>query len=456
MADVKKPLVYVVDDDTRLAETLCGILAKAGYETLAFHDGLGVVAATRERRPDAILLDLMLPDIDGIEVIRQVQAIVPGLPIVMLSGQGSIKAALEATRLGAYDFLEKPPDANRVRLTIANALARGRLERHVGRLQGELADRYQMVGTSPALQRVRDLIAKTAPTSANVLITGESGVGKELVARALHARSQRVGEAFVALNCAAIPRELIESELFGHEKGAFTGAVAQRKGKLEEADNATLFLDEIGDMPLNAQAKLLRFLEESEIQRVGGSDTFKLDIRVVAATNKNLPENVSRGTFREDLFHRLNVVAIPVPSLRERRDDVEPLALTFLERYCRRHNRALQLAPDCMDALRAYDWPGNVRELRNVVERIVVLASSSPVEPDELSAFLDSSSTIGAQGNGTLKAAYDRAEREAVEHALAASGGVMNQATRLLGVERTTLYRLIKKHNLRPTDEAVA
>jgi DNA-binding NtrC family response regulator len=289
-----------------------------------------------------------------------------------------------------------------------------------------------------------------------VLITGESGVGKELVARALHAQSQRASEAFVALNCAAILRELIENELFGHEKGAFTGAVAQRKGKLEEAENGTLFLDEIGDMPLNAQAKLLRFLEESEIQRVGGSETFKLDVRVVAATNKNLPENVSRGTFREDLFHRLNVVAIPVPSLRERRDDIGPLALTFLERYCRRHNRALQLAPECMDVLRAYDWPGNVRELRNAIERCVVLASSSPVEPDELSAFLDSSSTIGTQGNGTLRAAYDRAEREAVEHALAVSGGVMNQAARLLGVERTTLYRLIKKHNLRSTDEAVA
>jgi len=455
LADVKKPLVYVVDDDTRLAETLCGILAKEDYETQALHSGLGAVAAARERRPDAMLLDLMLPDIDGIEVIKRVQAIAPGLPIVMLSGQGSIKAALEATRLGAYDFLEKPPDANRIRLTVANALARGRLERHVERLQGELADRYQMVGASPALQRVKDLIARAAPTSASVLITGESGAGKELVARALHAQSPRASEACVALNCAAIPKELIESELFGHEKGAFTGAVAQRKGRLEEAESGTLFLDEIGDMPLNAQAKLLRFLEESEIQRVGGSDTLKLDVRVIAATNKNLPENVGRGTFRDDLFHRLNVVAIHVPSLRERKEDVESLALAFLERYCRRHNRALQLASGCVDVLRAYDWQGNVRELRNAIERIVVLATSNPVEPRELSALLDSTTTIGAQANGTLRSAYDRAEREAVEHALAASGGVMNQAARLLGVERTTLYRLIKKHDLRPTVEAI-
>ncbi len=450
---VRKSLVYVVDDDARLAEVLRDMLAKAGHETTVLLDGRSAVAAVTQHRPDAMLLDLMLPDIDGIEVIKQVHAVAPGLPIVMLSGQGSIKAALEATRLGAYDFLEKPPDANRIRLTIANALERGRLERRVGRLQGELAGRYQMVGTSPALQRVKDPVARAAPTSASVLITGESGVGKELVARALHAQSQRANEAFVALNCAAIPRELVESELFGHEKGAFTGAVAGRKGKLEEADNGTVFLDEIGDMPLPAQAKLLRFLEEAEIQRVGSSATVQLDVRVIAATNKNLPEHVRRGAFREDLYHRLNVVEIPVPPLRERKEDIEPLVAAFLDHYCRRHNRLMEFAPGCMAVLKAHDWPGNVRELRNLVERVVVLAAASPVEPDELSTFITSSVVAGQQGDGTLKAAYEKAEREAVEHALAASGGVMNRAARLLGVERTTLYRLIKKHNLRPTEE---
>jgi len=450
---VKKPLVYVVDDDVRLAETLCGILAKAGYDTTTLHDGRSAVAAVKEHRPDAMLLDLMLPDIDGIEVIRQTQAVAPGLPIVMLSGQGSIKAALEATRLGAYDFLEKPPDANRIRLTIANALERGRLERRVGRLQDEIAERYQMVGNSPALQRVKDLIARAAPTSASVLVTGESGVGKELVARALLAQSPRAGEAFVALNCAAIQKDLIESELFGHEKGSFTGAVTARTGRLEEADNGTLFLDEIGDMPLNAQAKLLRFLEESEIQRVGGNQAIRLDVRVIAATNKNLPQCVSERTFREDLFHRLNVVSIRVPSLRERPEDIEPLALFFLDRYCRRHNRTLQLSSGCFPVLRAHDWPGNVRELRNAIERLVVLAQSNPVEPHELATLLDAAAgSLGMQGNGTLKAALDRAEREAVMKALAQAEGCVTDAADVLGIERPSLHRIMRRLGIVPQD----
>jgi len=282
-----------------------------------------------------------------------------------------------------------------------------------------------------------------------VLITGESGVGKELVARAIHLESPRQAEPFVALNCAAIPRELIESELFGHERGAFTGAEAARKGKLEEADKGTLFLDEVADMSPAAQAKLLRFLEHPEVERLGSNQPVLLDVRVLAATNKDLAERIKGGSFRDDLFHRLNVVTIRVPPLRERPEDIEELTAFFLERFCRQTNRALSLSPECMRILRSFDWPGNVRELRNLVERVVVLARANPVEPDELRSFLSIDTSV--RQDGTLRAALDRAEREAVERALAAEGGAVSAAARALGVERASLYRIMRRHGL-PTE----
>jgi DNA-binding NtrC family response regulator len=442
--DVRKPLLYIVDDDVRLAQAIAGALAKLDYDTVTFPDGLSGVAAVRQKQPDAVLLDLMLPDIDGIEVLRRIREFAADLPVVMLSGQADFPHVVEAMRLGAYDFLKKPVEPDRLKVTIRNAIERGQLQQQVSWMRGELADRYQMVGDSSALQKVRDLIGRAAPTCASVLVTGETGVGKELVARAIHTQSRRVTGPFVALNCAAVHKDLIESELFGHEKGAFTGAGAARKGKLQEADGGTLLLDEIGDMSLATQAKLLRFLENSEIQRLGGNETLALDVRIVAATNKDLPATVGKGEFREDLYHRLNVVNIRVPPLRERREDVEPLALLFLERYCRRHNRLLQLAPGCPDILRAYDWPGNVRELRNLVERVVVLAQTNPVEPDELSTFLVAPVTV-PPSDGTLKAAQDRAEREAVEKALAKAEGNITAAARILGIERPSLHRIMRR-----------
>ncbi len=450
VATSRKPMVYVVDDDVRLAETVCKVLDKAGYETTPFADGTSAILAINGKPPDLVVLDLMLPGIDGIEVLRRIRQEQPGLAVVMMSGKGTIKTAVESLKLGAFDFLEKPLEANRLRVTVRNALERSLLQRKVSRLQSELEESFRMVGSSPALQQVRDLIRRAAPTSASVLITGESGTGKELVARALHLQSPRAGEPFVALNCAAIPKELIENELFGHEKGAFTGATSPHKGKLHQADKGTLFLDEIGDMSMATQAKLLRFLDNSEIQHLGSSESISLDVRMIAATNKVLPNCIKKGTFREDLFHRLNVVTIEVPPLRKRPEDIELLTTYFLEGYCQRHNRSLALAPGCFEVLRTYDWPGNVRELRNLMERVVVLAQTSPVEPEELPSLIGVE--LRPEGNGTLRSAVEQAEREAVEAALAKTSGNVTQAARLLGIERPSLHRILKRLGIAAAD----
>jgi len=441
-----RPLVYVVDDEPAVAKMLCMMLSRAGCEAIPFSTGPAALETLGRTLPRLVLLDLVLPGMDGIEVLRRIREVAPDLPVVMVSGQGTIKAAVEAIKLGSFDFLEKPIDQHRLEAAVTRALECAGLRRQVNVLRAELAGRYRMVGSSRALTEVRDLIGRAAPTVASVLITGESGVGKELVARAIHLQSLRRAEPFVALNCAAIPKELIESELFGHERGAFTGAEAARKGKLQEADKGTLFLDEVADMSLAAQAKLLRFLEHPEVERLGSNDPILLDVRVIAATNKDLAARIKDGSFREDLYHRLNVVMIKVPALRERLEDIEELTAFFLERFCRQYNRVLSLAPECLAVLRSHDWPGNVRELRNLVERVAVLARTNPVEPDELRSFLGVETPV--RQDGTLKAALDRAEREAVEGALAAEGGIVSAAARALGVERASLYRIMKRHGI--------
>jgi two-component system nitrogen regulation response regulator NtrX len=443
---VNRNLIYVVDDDARLGDVLRMILNDAGYESESFVDGASGLAAVKSRTPALVLLDFMLPDADGVDLLKKMREIVPDLPVIMISGQGTIKVAVDALRLGAFDFLEKPLDADRIMVTVRNALTSGRLQQQVGRLRQELEGQFQMVGESPALQRVRDLIARVAPTTASVLITGESGVGKELVARAVHLQSPRAGEPFAALNCAAIPRELIESELFGYEKGAFTGAGSSRNGKLQEADGGTLFLDEIGDMSIEAQAKLLRFLERTEVQRLGGTEMRQLDVRIVAATNKDLAAAVQEGKFRDDLFHRLNVVEINVPPLRERPTDIELLANSFLEHYRQIHDRSLALSPECWSVLMAYEWPGNIRELRNVVERMVILSETNPVEPEECRSFLGAGAKVPTEG--TLKVAIERAEREAIERVLQQTHGNVTEAARILGIVRASLYRIMKRYGI--------
>jgi two-component system nitrogen regulation response regulator NtrX len=454
-----RPLAFVVDDEPLVAKLLCMMLSRAGCEATAFSTGPAALDALGQTRPQLVLLDLMMPGMDGIEVLRRIREVAPEVAVVIVSGQGTIKTAVDALKLGATDFLEKPIDQCRLEAALARTLECSQLRRQVSVLRAELAERFRMVGSSKALEQVQDLIRRSAPTTASVLITGESGVGKELVARAIHLQSLRQAEPFVALNCAAIPKELIESELFGHERGAFTGAENARKGKLQEADKGTLFLDEVADMSSAAQAKLLRFLEHPEVVRLGSNRSVLLDVRILAATNKNLAECIKGGSFREDLYHRLNVVTIKVPALRERPEDIEELTAFFLERFCRRNNRALSFAPECLSVLRSYGWPGNVRELRNLVERVVVLAGTNLVEPDELQSLLGQ--TLGtvpvrgqsAEQDGTLKAALDRAEREAVERALAAEGGVVAEAALALGVERCSLYRIMKRQGI-PYDAA--
>jgi DNA-binding NtrC family response regulator len=441
-----KPTVFIVEDDHQVAVLVAKMLATAGMESSSFGTGESAMAELCRRRPDAVLLDLMLPDTDGVQLLARINERAPGLPVVMMSGQGTVKAAVEALKLGAYDFLEKPIELNRLRTAVANALERSRLARQVNALQGELAGQYRMVGDSLPMVELRDLISRLAPTRATVLVTGESGSGKELVARALHLQSGRAAEPFVTLNCAAIPRELIESELFGHERGAFTGADASRIGKLASAEGGTFFLDEVGDMSLAAQAKMLRFIEYSEVQPLGQNETKRVDVRLVAATNRDLAAAVKAGEFREDLYHRLNVMAVRVPALRERPEDIEPLGRHFLDEFCRRHNRRVEFAPDCWDALRAHAWPGNVRELRNVVERAVVLGRKNPLGAAALREFIGCSDA--APAGRTLKDVVEQAERAAVTRALAESGGNVTTAAKLLGVERPSLHRIIRRLKL--------
>jgi len=449
-ADVKTPLVYVVDDISSFAEAVCGILRSDGYQAVAFNTGPAVLSATSEKQPDIVLLDLnlMTPEMNGIEVLRRLRERVPNLPVVMLSGEGTIQTAVEAVKLGAFDFLEKPPDFNRLKTVIRNAMDSSRLHRQVSRLRSAVEESYRMTGDSQALRTIADMVRRIAPTSASVMITGETGVGKELVAKAIHYQSYRASEPLVTLNCAAIPRDLIESELFGYARGAFTGALANRKGKFQDADNGTLFLDEIGDLSLEAQAKLLRILESSEVQPLGSNERVLIDVRLITATNKNPQAMVRNGTFREDLLHRLNTVPIHVPPLRERREDIKPLVLLFVDRYCQRHNRSLTLSAEAIQVLEGYPWPGNVRELRNIIERVVLLSETNPVEADEARSFLPAPEETAG---GTLKAALETAEREAVQQALTRTSGNVTEAARILGIERPSLHRIIKRLGL-PTD----
>ncbi len=399
-----RPLVYVVDDEPLLAKLLCAMLGRAGFEARAYATGLSAIEALAQERPQAVMLDLMMPEMNGIEVLRRIRGNDPDLPVLMMSALGTIGAAVDALKLGAFDFLEKPIDQCRLEAALAASLERARLRRQVCVLQGELAERFRMVGDSESLQQVRDLVSRAAPTTVAVLITGETGVGKGLVARAVHLQSLRAAEPFVSFNCAAIPKELLEGELFGEERGAATGAAS--KGKLQEADKGTLFLDEVADMGLAAQIKLLRFLEHPEVERPGSNKPVLMDVRVVAATNKNLAACVRDGSFRDDLFCRLNVVTINVPALRERPDDIESLTGYFLDRFCRQYNRAVSLAPGCQPVLRRHGWPGNVRELRSLVERVVVLARTNPVEPGEIGSFLIGDAP--ACSDGKLEAALNR------------------------------------------------
>jgi two-component system, NtrC family, nitrogen regulation response regulator NtrX len=446
--------ILVVDDEEGIRRILQQVLAYEGHEVRTASGGGEAISAYEAARPDLVFLDVKMARMDGLEALDRIRAHDPTACVVMISGHGNIETAVEATRRGAWDFLEKPLDTDRLLLTIRNALQHRGLEQENARLRGEVESRYEIVGRSFAIRSLLDRIEKVAPTDARVLITGENGTGKELVARAVHRLSARASEPFVEVNCAAIPSELIESELFGHMQGSFTGAHADRAGKFEQADGGTLFLDEIGDMSHAAQAKVLRALQEGVVTRVGGERSIRVDVRIIAATNKRLEEEIERGAFREDLFFRLNVVPIHVPPLRERREDVPMLVQHFADTgVAEQKLPPRHLMPEAVDALARMDWPGNVRELRNTVERLLILARSSEIGPADVERLVGGGPATDSISSDLLSAPTfadfkERAERAFILAKLRENEWNVSETARALEMPRSNLYKKIEKFRL--------
>lgn len=447
-----KPLILVVDDDPHLCEILAHILALEGYASGVAHTGAEALRALRQSPPDLVLLDLKLPDTQGLELLPALRRGGPSVPVIMISGEGTIQTAVKAVGMGAYDFLEKPLDPDRVLLTIRNALERRRLEDEKASLLRTVAAQADMIGDSEAMRRVHEWILKAARTGSKVLIEGENGTGKELVARAIHRTGPKADKPFVAVNCAAIPETLIESELFGYRKGAFTGAVSDRPGKFQAAEGGTLFLDEIGDMSPVTQAKVLRAIEAEAVEPVGAPAPLRTDIRLIAATNKDLRTEMAEGRFREDLYFRLNVLAIRIPALRERREDIPLLVGHFIRHFCREHGVDLKrIEPSAMERLSTLAWPGNVRELRNFTEKMVVLIDRDEIRDADLVPLLGLPERPGrtdASRTLTLHEAKERFEREFIREKLEAAGWNVTRAAEALGLPRTYLHRKIKELGL--------
>ena len=461
--------ILIIDDEEPIRFSLRGILEDEGYEVLeaaTAEEGLEVADA---ERPDLVFLDIWLPGMDGLTAQARLKGNHPDLPVVMISGHGTIETAVSAIQQGAYDFIEKPLSLEKVVIVAARALEAGSLRRENQVLRTVLPEQDELIGQSPVMLKFQELLARVAPTDVWVLLTGENGTGKELAARALHAGSRRADAPMIAVNCAAIPEELIESELFGHEKGAFTSADQARAGRFEMANNGTLFLDEIGDMSLKTQAKILRILQEQSFERVGGTRTIKVDVRVIAATNKNLEEAIAAGTFREDLYYRLRVVPLHLPPLRERGGDLDLLLAAFTERLCRVHAcKAPVYAPETMERLRRYPWPGNVRELRNFAERMVILFSGKTVLPVDLPpemtpqgkpepsaeaasaacepAFLPQSAVLDPDLD--FKKARAVFEARYLEAKLHECGGNITRLAETIGLERSYLHRKLKGYGI--------
>jgi two-component system nitrogen regulation response regulator NtrX len=444
----RKRHIVIVDDEPNIGRSLRLILEGEGYRVSVFESAAAFTAAHAHAGADAYLLDLRLPDGNGIDLLRFIRQSDEKSPAVMISGHGTVADAVQATRIGAFDFLEKPLARDRVLLVVKNALERANLQRENQRYRELVGDAPRMLGSSPAFQQVVRQAAQVARSDVTVLLSGESGTGKELLAAHIHHESPFAAGPFVKVNCAAIPTELIESELFGHVKGAFTGAAASRRGKFELADGGTIFLDEVGDLHEASQAKLLRVLQDGELQRVGGESTIKIAARVVSATNRRLDELVSAGRFREDLYYRLSVVPIRVPTLRERLQDVDELVPYFLSEFCVRNNfRPLTIDPDAIALLHRYNWPGNVRELRNVVERMAILTQGDRVTADAIPLELRSTSAERAPTG--LQEVRDSAERDRIQQALNQTDWNVAAAARLLDTERTALHKRIRALGLK-------
>jgi len=444
--------ILIVDDEVGIRESLGALLRDEGYEIATVDSGETCLEILEERKFDLILLDVWLKKLDGLETLERIRAQDDPPVVVMISGHGNIETAVRATKLGAFDFVEKPLSLEKTILVVRNALEYTRLEAENQRLREELDEHHQILGSSVPMKALRQQIALTAPTNGRVLIYGESGTGKELVARALHASSLRGEMQFVEVNCAAIPEELIESEMFGHRKGSFTGASEDKIGKFQKADGGTLFLDEVGDMSLKTQSKVLRALEEQRVEPVGSNQSTDVDVRIIAATNKKLEDEIGRGAFREDLFYRLNVIPFYVPALRERTEDIPTLASAFLAMFCEEYGKkGKEFSPTAMDVLLTYPWPGNVRELKNLVERLVIVCPSPRIEPHHLPPELFRGASKSPQKPyESLHEARSAYEREFVLRKLEENRWNMTKAAESLGLERSHLYRKLKALGIAP------
>ncbi len=440
-----KPRILIVDDDQGTLASLSRAFALEGYTALTASSAARGLERLAEEPVDAILSDVVMPEMDGLDFLQKVRERSPDVPVILMSGQATVETAVKATRLGALDFVEKPIGLDRLLLTLRNALRIDRLQRENRELHRYWQEELALIGDSPSMVSLRALIERAAPSDMPVLILGENGTGKELVARAIHELSPRRGQPFVKMNCAAVPHDLVESELFGHEKGAFSGALAQRHGRFEEADGGTLFLDEIGDMPAPMQAKLLRVLQDGRLTRVGGSGEIQVDVRVISATNRDVNELLADGRFREDLYYRLDTITVRTPALRDRPSDVAALAAHFAQTACRRnHWKARTLGKDAVELLRQQPWKGNVRELKNVVERALILSDADPLGASDVRAALPSlapARAATAPAEGTLRDLADAYEREVIRERLRRFAGNVTSAARSLGLERSHLYK---------------
>jgi two-component system nitrogen regulation response regulator NtrX len=447
--------ILIVDDERAIQHTLRGVLEDEGFRVSTTGSGAEALARMEEDPPDLVFLDIWMSGMDGLETLAEIKQRRPDSAVVMISGHGTIETAVKATKLGAYDFIEKPLSLEKTLLAAARAIEHSRLERENRDLRAEIERGREIIGRSALIEALRRQITVAAPTNGRVLIQGENGSGKELVARAIHALSSRHDEPFVEVNCAAIPEELIESELFGHERGAFTGAVARRRGKFELADHGTLFLDEIGDMSVKTQAKVLRALEEQAFERVGGKETLHVDVRLIAASNQDLRQLITQGRFRDDLFYRLSVIPIEVPPLRRRREDVPDLVEHFVRVFSAENGkRPKTLTADALAYFLAYDWPGNVRELRNMVERLVIMTPGDVIRPEDVPPPLRPVEAAAGADSGphekSLREAREAFERAYILAELHAHDGNVTRTAEGLGIERSHLYRKLKAYGITP------
>ena len=452
--------ILIVDDEVSILNSLSSILEDEGYDVSVAKSGMEALRHCTINPPELMMLDIWMPEMDGLETLKRLRELVPNTQVMMMSGHGSIETAVKAIKLGAYDYIEKPLSLENVTLRVKHALDQHRLEQENRSLRTKVERKFELIGQAPVMQQLKQLIETAGPTNSRVLIGGENGTGKELVARAIHQHSHRATRPFVAVNCAAIPETLIESELFGHERGAFSGATTMKRGQFEQADGGTLFLDEIADMSLSTQAKVLRALQEQQFTRVGGTKLIKVDVRVLAASNKDLLQEIDKGTFREDLFYRLNVVPIVVPTLRDRREDIPLLVKHFLRVHAEEQGLKLkQVSPEAMDVFMQYEWPGNIRELRNLIERLMIMVPGPVIEAAHASVALQvrpqmsaAQSAAGVQpANTLLSRPYDSLrdarnafEKEFIARKLREHHWNISRTAEDLKIERSHLHRKIK------------